>query len=154
MCLAGQWWHTPLILALERQRQVDFWVLGQPGLQSEFQDSQGCTEKPCLENKQTNKQTNKQSVYWPFVAHFLIIVYSLVHFLIGLLDYFLFSIFELFVHSRYQPSARHTGNRDFLPPCRLSLSRITVCFCSMETFECDGVPLASCWRYSIFLYQF
>jgi hypothetical protein len=26
----------------------DFWVPGQPGLQSEFQDSQGYTEKPCL----------------------------------------------------------------------------------------------------------
>jgi hypothetical protein len=43
-----------LILAL-RQRQADFWVWGQPGLQSEFQDSQGYTEKPCLE-KQTKKQ--------------------------------------------------------------------------------------------------
>jgi hypothetical protein len=42
------WWHTPLVLALRRQRQVDFWVWGQPGLQSEFQDSQGYTEKPCL----------------------------------------------------------------------------------------------------------
>jgi hypothetical protein len=51
----------PLIPALGRQRQVDFWVWGQPGLQSEFQDSQGYTEKPCLEtNKQTNKQTNKE----------------------------------------------------------------------------------------------
>jgi hypothetical protein len=28
---------------------VDFWVQGQAGLQSEFQDSQGYTEKPCLE---------------------------------------------------------------------------------------------------------
>jgi hypothetical protein len=46
---ARQWWHIPLILALERQRQVDFWVQGQPGLQSEFQDSQGYTEKSCLE---------------------------------------------------------------------------------------------------------
>jgi hypothetical protein len=57
------WWHTPLIPALGRQRQVDFWVRGQPGLQSEFQDSQGYTEKPCLEktNKQTNKQTNKNN---------------------------------------------------------------------------------------------
>ena len=26
-----------------------FWVRGQPGLQNEFQDSQGYTEKPCLE---------------------------------------------------------------------------------------------------------
>jgi hypothetical protein len=54
----------PLIPALGRQRQTDLWVRGQPGLQSEFQDSQGYTEKPCLE-KQTNKtkqnkQTNKQ----------------------------------------------------------------------------------------------
>jgi hypothetical protein len=40
------------------QRQADFWVWGQPGLQSEFQDSQGDTEKPCLE-KQTNKQKKK-----------------------------------------------------------------------------------------------
>jgi hypothetical protein len=33
---------------------------GQPDLKSEFQDSQGFTEKPCLK-KQTNKQTNKQT---------------------------------------------------------------------------------------------
>jgi hypothetical protein len=32
---------TPLIRALERQRQVDLWVLDQPSLQNEFQDSQG-----------------------------------------------------------------------------------------------------------------
>ena len=35
-------------------------VGGQPGLQSEYQDSQGYTEKPCLENKiKQNKQTKK-----------------------------------------------------------------------------------------------
>jgi hypothetical protein len=38
-------------LGLGRQRQADFWVRGQPGLQSEFQDSQGYTEKPCLKKK-------------------------------------------------------------------------------------------------------
>jgi hypothetical protein len=43
------WWHTPLISAL--RRQADFWVQGKPGLQSEFQDSQGYTEKPSLEKK-------------------------------------------------------------------------------------------------------
>jgi hypothetical protein len=42
--------------ALERQRQADFWVRGQPGLQSEFQDSQGYTEKPCLENPKKKKK--------------------------------------------------------------------------------------------------
>jgi hypothetical protein len=62
--LAGWWWRTPLISALGRQRQVDFWVRGQPGLQSEFRDSQGYTEKPCLENKQTNKHKNKKSPSW------------------------------------------------------------------------------------------
>ena len=48
---ARQWWHTPLIPALGRQRQVDFWVRGQPGLQTKFQDSQDYTEKPCLKKK-------------------------------------------------------------------------------------------------------
>jgi hypothetical protein len=57
---AGQRWYTPLIPTLGRQRQVDFWVRGQPGLQSEFQDSQGYTEKPCLE-----KQKQKQKILDP-----------------------------------------------------------------------------------------
>ena len=34
-------------------------VWGQPGLQSVFQDSQGYTEKPCLEKQKTNKQKLK-----------------------------------------------------------------------------------------------
>jgi hypothetical protein len=46
--LSWVWWHMPLIPALGRQRQADFWVWGQPGLQSELQDNQGYTEKPCL----------------------------------------------------------------------------------------------------------
>jgi hypothetical protein len=50
---------STLIPALGRQRQADFRVRGQPGLQSEFQDSQGYTEKPCLKKKQ-NKQTKKK----------------------------------------------------------------------------------------------
>jgi hypothetical protein len=49
------WWRTPLIPALRRQRQADFWVQGQPGLQSEFQDSQGYTEKPCFKKKTINR---------------------------------------------------------------------------------------------------
>jgi hypothetical protein len=54
--LCRAWWRTPLIPALGRQRHADFWVRGQPGLQSEFQDSQGYTEKPCLKNKIKNKK--------------------------------------------------------------------------------------------------
>jgi hypothetical protein len=49
-----------LIPALGEQRQVDLCVRGQPGLQSEFQDSQGYTEKNCLEKKVKKQQTNKQ----------------------------------------------------------------------------------------------
>jgi hypothetical protein len=30
-----------------------------PAWSTEFQDSQGYTEKPCLEKNKTNKQTNK-----------------------------------------------------------------------------------------------
>jgi hypothetical protein len=55
---AGWWWHTPSISALE--------VLGRRGRRvfvslrtvlSEFQDSQGYTEKLCLRKK---KETNKK----------------------------------------------------------------------------------------------
>ena len=56
------WWPTPLIPALRRQRQVDFWVWGQPGLQSEFQDSQGCTEKPCLEKQKQRKEKREKAM--------------------------------------------------------------------------------------------
>jgi hypothetical protein len=43
---------TPLIPALGRQRQ--------PGLQGEFQNSQGYTKKPCL-NKTTKQNKTKQN---------------------------------------------------------------------------------------------
>jgi hypothetical protein len=56
------WWRTPLIPALGRQRQEDFWVRGQPGLQSEFQDSQGYTEKPCLENQKKDFSGSECSI--------------------------------------------------------------------------------------------
>jgi hypothetical protein len=56
-----------LISALGRQRQADFWVQGQPSLQSEFQDSQGYTEKPCLERpKKKKKQKQKKNL--PYIA--------------------------------------------------------------------------------------
>jgi hypothetical protein len=66
--MAGQWWHMPLIPALgrQRQRQADFRVRGQPGLQSEFQESQGYTEEPCLKQKTKQNKTkqNKTLLLW------------------------------------------------------------------------------------------
>jgi hypothetical protein len=56
---AGRGGAHLLIPALGRQRQADFWVRGQPGLQSEFQDSQGYIEKPCLEKTNNNNNNNK-----------------------------------------------------------------------------------------------
>ena len=53
--LSWAWWHTLLIPALGGQSQVDFWVRGQPGLQNEFQNSQGYTENPVLEKKKKAK---------------------------------------------------------------------------------------------------
>jgi hypothetical protein len=41
----------PLTPAPRRQKHAGLWVWGQPALQSEFQDSQGYTEKPCLEKE-------------------------------------------------------------------------------------------------------
>jgi len=55
---ASWWWHTPLIPTL--WRQADLWDWGHPGLQSEFQDGQGYTEKPCLEKEKQNKQPKKK----------------------------------------------------------------------------------------------
>jgi hypothetical protein len=37
---------------------VDFWFQGQPGLQSELQDRQNYTEKPCLGNQSINQSIN------------------------------------------------------------------------------------------------
>jgi hypothetical protein len=53
----GGTWYTSLIPVLGRQRQADFWVRGQPGIQSEFQDSQGYTEKPSLKKQKTKTKT-------------------------------------------------------------------------------------------------
>jgi hypothetical protein len=62
--MSRAWWRTPLIPAFGRQRQADFWVRGQPGLQSEFQDSQGYTEKPCLEKPKKKKKQNELTGSW------------------------------------------------------------------------------------------
>jgi hypothetical protein len=41
---------------------VDLLVKGQPGLQSELQDSQGNTEKPCLEKPKKKKKKKEKKI--------------------------------------------------------------------------------------------
>jgi hypothetical protein len=48
----------PLILALERQRQVDL-CSSRPAWSTEFQDSQGYTEKPYLEKNKNKNESGK-----------------------------------------------------------------------------------------------
>jgi hypothetical protein len=50
----------PLIPALGKQRQADFWVRGQPGLQSEFQDSQIYAENPVLKKKKRREEKRRE----------------------------------------------------------------------------------------------
>jgi hypothetical protein len=66
---------TPSIPALGRQRQVDFWVQGQPGLQSEFQDSQDYTEKPVSGKKKKLSLPSLLFIYQTFKVH--IVFYTL-----------------------------------------------------------------------------
>jgi hypothetical protein len=42
-----------------REAEAGRFFQGQPGLQSELQDSQGYTEKPCLENKTKQNKTKQ-----------------------------------------------------------------------------------------------
>ena len=53
---AGQWWLVCLWSPHWWGRGRSLWVWSQPGLQREFQDSQGYAEKPCLEKQTTNKK--------------------------------------------------------------------------------------------------
>ena len=45
-------------------RSRDFWVRGQPGLQSQFQDSQNCTEKPCLKKQKPKFPLRSPDAKW------------------------------------------------------------------------------------------
>jgi hypothetical protein len=46
-------------------REAEAEVRGQPGLQSEFQDSQGYTEKPCLKKKKGKSNKKEKKVgFW------------------------------------------------------------------------------------------
>ena len=75
----------PLISALRRQRQVDFWVQAQPSLQSEFQDSQGYTEKPCLEKNKAKTNLYICMQLWlrlEYTDWFLVLYTHLAHYVV------------------------------------------------------------------------
>jgi hypothetical protein len=69
MDLSLAWWRMPVIPAPRRQRQADFWVRGQPGLQSEFQDSEGYTEKSCLEKPKEKKKRSDKMIHNSKMGH-------------------------------------------------------------------------------------
>jgi hypothetical protein len=43
------------------QRQADLWFPGQPGLQSQFEERQSYTEKPCLKKSKPNQNTKRST---------------------------------------------------------------------------------------------
>ena len=49
-----------------RQRQADFWVRGQPGLQGEFQDSRmySIQRNPVSKNQEKKQTQNKHQTDW------------------------------------------------------------------------------------------
>ena len=53
------WEKRELMSQKEDERQADFWVRGQPGLQSEFQDSQGYKENPSPVSRKKPNPKNK-----------------------------------------------------------------------------------------------
>ena len=61
MILLGSGGALSSIPALGRQRQAGFLVWGQSGLQSEFYDSWGYTEKPQLKTNKQRKNNKKKS---------------------------------------------------------------------------------------------
>ena len=62
----GRWWRTPLIPALCSQRQADFSVQGQPGLQVSSRPARATQRNPV--SKKQNKQTCLMFVGCPFVS--------------------------------------------------------------------------------------
>ena len=59
MRLGWAWWHTPFNPSTQEVEAGRFLSRGQPGLQSEFQNSQGYTEKPCFKKQKQKKERNE-----------------------------------------------------------------------------------------------
>ena len=64
----------PLIPALEAEAGR-FLIQGQPGLQSEFQDSQGYTEKPIFDKLKKNKYLLVENYYSLYYKDIILLYY-------------------------------------------------------------------------------
>ena len=85
-----------------------FWVRGQPGLQSEFQDSQGYTKKPCLKTKQNKtKQKQQKKALWKFselwclISVFVVVSWYIYFFIIRMIT----AIVTFLISSTFTASA-------------------------------------------------
>ena len=56
---AGQWWRTPSVPALRRQRQAELCEFKASLVYRVSSKTARVTQYKCLEKQQTNKQTNK-----------------------------------------------------------------------------------------------
>jgi hypothetical protein len=63
-----------------REAEAGGFLSSRPAWSTEFQDSQGYTEKPCL--KKTNKQTNKQTSLSPSPEEVSVVFISLFSFMV------------------------------------------------------------------------
>jgi hypothetical protein len=62
--VAGQWWRTPLVPALRRQRQADFWVRGQPGLHRETLSQKNQKRKKQKQNHKGDYTYEAPAIYY------------------------------------------------------------------------------------------
>jgi hypothetical protein len=132
---------------------VDFWVQDQPGLQSEFQYSQGYPEKPCLEKQ--NKQTNKKLWNFPKMATVTFIKHISPQYVLGNPSWE--SLNVRCNHSTWaglKDLAEPTGSVQihsigFQPAPSSSMEHLDTGFHSPNWAVCDWIPGRG-WRSSLF----
>jgi hypothetical protein len=90
------WWRTPLIPALGKQRQANFWVRGQPGLQSECSRTARAIKRNPVskKNKKTkNKKQKKKKQYIHVWILMKVLAFKNYFFVVVLFCFFVFVLF-------------------------------------------------------------